>query len=105
MDQLSEHPSFTKAKALTDGALQAHFPKSVEEAKVWRPLIIHKALAMRVLVVAQTRVECAWAAYVDAVPGMNHASELHRVLSDGDKLDESIARALFPMFNEVPYAW
>lgn len=59
---------------------------------------------MRVLVVAKTRVECSWAAYIDAVPGMNHAMEADAVLNHGDKLDERIARAVFPEFEGVPYA-
>jgi hypothetical protein len=97
------HPAFKRADALSE-PLRSHFPKSSEEAAAWTPLIIRRALAMRVLAVARTRVECTWAAYIDAVPGLHHASETTSVLDHGAKLDEDLARALFPAFAEVPYA-
>lgn len=68
------------------------------------PVIVTYPLAMKVLAVAQTRIEGTWAAYIDAVPGMNHQYEIHRVLADGQKLAEGIARSMFPCFKEVPYA-
>lgn len=98
-----EHPAFTRAKALSE-PLRSHFPKSAEEANVWQPKQRTIALASRVLVVAQTRIVCEWAAYCDAVAGMDHRYEWHAVLSHGNKLDETVARALFPEFDEVPYA-
>lgn len=64
----------------------------------------YRALAMRVLAVAHTRVEGTWAAYCDAVPGMNHDREQDAVLKTGDKLSETVARALFPRFEKLPYA-
>jgi len=97
------HPSFVRAAALEE-PLRSHFPKSAEEAAAWQPWILRRALSMRVLVVARTRVECAWAAYCDAVPGMNHVHEMADVLDHGDKLPEHVARALFPEFDQVPYA-
>ena len=97
------HPSFVRAASLPE-PLRSYFPKSAEEVERWTPLIRTRALASRVLAVAQTRVECAWAAYVDAVPGMNHETEFDDVLRTGAKLDEAIARALFPYFADVPYA-
>ncbi len=62
------------------------------------------ALATKVLVVAKTRVEGSWAAYVDAVPGQNHREERHEVLREGTKLPEAVARVLFPEFKDLPYA-
>ncbi len=97
------HPSFVRAAALAE-PLRSHFPKSSEEAQSFEPVIMHRALSAKVLVVARTRVECAWAAYVDAVPGMNHRAEREQVLGYGTKVDESLARLLFPMFKDVPYA-
>ena len=103
METTFVHPAFKRAMALT-GALREHFPKSVEEAQAFEPMIRIRALSSRVLVVARTRVECAWCAYIDAVPGQNHRAEIGPVVGFGAKLDESVARVLFPMFNDVPYA-
>lgn len=98
------HPSFARAEALSE-PLRSHFPKSVSEAQVWKPIYLVRALSSRVLVVAQTRVECQWRAYCDAVPGMNHREEeVEPVLRYGATVDEALARVLFPEFNEVPYA-
>jgi len=62
------------------------------------------ALASRVLAVAHTRIEGAWCAYIDSVPGINHRDESEIVLNDGDKLSEDIARVIFPEFIDIPYA-
>lgn len=97
------HPSFVRAAALSE-PLRTHFPKSSGEAAEFEPLIRRRALSMRVLVVAKTRVECAWSAYCDAVPGLDHRLETDGVLDYGAKVDEAVARALFPEFDEVPYA-
>lgn len=97
------HPSFVRAQALSE-PWRTHFPKSVEEANAFEPIVRHRALASRVLVVARTRVECAWAAYCDAVPGIDHRVEREAVMDYGAKLDERTARALFPELAEVPYA-
>ena len=97
------HPSFVRAAALSE-PLRSHFPKSVDEAQVFEPLIRFRPLSARVLCVARTRVECSWAAYVDAVPGMSHCKETAPVLDYGAKLAEPLARILFPEFADVPYA-
>lgn len=99
-----EHPSFILAKSLPEPWIK-HFPKSLEEAKNFKPYIDRIALATRVLVVAKTRVECAWAAYCDAVPGYNHDREYEAVLKHGTKIPEKMARVLFPRMKEVPYAY
>ncbi|KKK66155.1 hypothetical protein LCGC14_2264450 [marine sediment metagenome] len=74
------------------------------ETKNWTPMIRTHALASKVLVVAQTRIEGTWAAYCDAVPGDNHGIEREAVLARGDKLIEEIARVLFPEFADIPYS-
>ncbi len=102
-EQEYEHPSFVRAKALPE-PLRTHFPKNQEEALAFKPHNQVRALSRRVLVVAHTRVECAWCAYCDAVPGINHDREIQPVLDHGSKLLEGVARALFPRFDDVPYA-
>lgn len=103
METLNEHPSFVRAKNLPSG-VGGLFPHNVEEAKRWEPAIFHRALSMRVLVVAVPRIECAWSAYIDAVPGINHTEEYQQVRESGTKLNEDLARLLFPIFDDVPYA-
>jgi hypothetical protein len=65
---------------------------------------IVRPLSARVLAVARTRVEGTWAAYIDAVAGVNHDYEKDVVLRNGDKLTEELAIAIFPEFKDVPYA-
>lgn len=79
--------------------LKDHFA----DPNTWKRATQRHALAMRVLAVANTRVEGAWSAYIDAVPGMNHAAEEEEVLRHGSKLSEGVARLLFPLFNELSY--
>lgn len=98
-----EHPAFTKAKSLEE-PWRSHFPKSSEEAHEFKKHITYRALSAKVLVVANTRIECAWCAYCDAVEGYDHESELAEVLLHGTKIDERIARVLFPMFDGINYA-
>ena len=81
-----------------------HFPNNQEEARAWKPIIFRYALESRVIAVAKTRIEGAWAAYVDAVPGHNHDEEQDAVLAHGTKLAEPLARTWFPQFEGVPYA-
>jgi hypothetical protein len=57
-----------------------------------------------VLAVARSRIEGAWAAYIDAVPGVRHEDEVDLVLDHGAKLDVAIAREMFPFFADLPYA-
>jgi hypothetical protein len=74
------------------------------QTRDFEPIVRRRALAQRVLVVARTRIEGAWAAYCDAVDGRDHVAEQEGVLRMGAKLDESVARVLFPEFEELPYA-
>jgi hypothetical protein len=76
----------------------------MSEAREWKPLVLRVALARRVLVVARTRREGRWAAYVDAVEGKNHDDEMEAVLKHGVKMLEATARHLFPRLADMPYA-
>lgn len=82
-----------------------HFPQpgNAEEIGAWKPYVVHRALHMCVLCAATTRVEGVWTAYCRNVPGSCHMAEVQRVLDDGDKLSEPVARAMFPEFHRVPY--
>ena len=97
------HPSFVRAAELAE-PLRSHFPKSVDEARAFEPMQRYRALDSKVLVVAQTRVECAWRAYIAAVSGMDHRAEIQAVADYGTTLHEPLARLLFPEFNDIPYA-
>ncbi len=100
---MSEHPSFTLAKSLPEPWC-SHFAHTVEQAREWQPEIRRRALASTVLCVAKTRVEVGWAAYCAGVSGHNHDNEWRAVLSQGSKLDERIARVIFPEFDDVRYS-
>lgn len=97
-----KHPSTDKAKTLPE-KWRDHFPNSYESAPGWEPIVRWQGLSMTVLAVARTRIECAWAAYIKAVPGVDHDEEMEEVLRTGTKLTENVARAIFPDFEGVPY--
>jgi hypothetical protein len=80
------------------------FPESDEEVRAWNPYIRIKALHCGVLCVATLRIEGTWKAYCASVPGMNHNEEWRDVLNNGDEIEEGIARAVFPIFEGIPYA-
>ena len=80
------------------------FPTTREEAANWKPTVRVRALSRQVLAVARTRIEGAWAAYCDAVPGIKHDDEFEQVLLDGSKLPEHVAAAIFTEFAQIPYA-
>lgn len=86
------------------GEADVEFPETKDEVNTWKPLVIRRPLAPRVLAVARTRIEGAWGAYIDAVPGVSHRDEQAAVLKHGTKLPEEWARPLFPVFDGVPYA-
>lgn len=99
-----DHPSFILARALPE-PWRSHFPKTMEEAQAFEPLVRRRCFGFKVLVVARTRRgQCAWSAYIDAVPGIDHDKEKNKVLLWGNKLPEAIARAMFPEFDGVRYA-
>lgn len=85
--------------------LKDHFPTpgDVEACKAWRPYRTWSALATTVLCAATTRIEGTWTAYCRDVPGIRHDAEVEDVFEWGDKLPERIARAIFPVFEGVPY--
>jgi len=60
-------------------------------------------LGHNVLAVAREGAVNDWAAYIDAVPGIDHVTEVRHVLTNGDKLREDVARVLFPEFRDL--AW
>ena len=66
----------------TIGRYNIAFPDTVghDEVRSWEPIVVHCALASRVLAVATTRVEGTWKAYCDAVPGRDHRAECDAVL-------------------------
>ena len=80
------------------------FPENPQEAEDWEPVRVRTALARRVLVVAKTRIEGKWSAYCDAVNGENHDDEEAEVYRSGSKLPVNVARLLFPIFVDIPYA-
>ena len=69
---------------------------------------VRSALAQKVLVVARVEVyenmpdgkKGLWAAYIDAVPGMNHNDEYEAVARCGDKLSKHLAEVIFPQIAE-----
>jgi hypothetical protein len=63
----------------------------------------YTALASRVLIVAVERTD-GWCAYCDAVPGYSHDNEYQEVARVGDKIQEKVARVLFPEYDGVHYA-
>ena len=68
-------------------------------------LINWRALDRKVLVVAVKRIPGEWCAYIKDVPGENHERELENVKSYGSKLSRAVAVAIFPMYEDLPYAW
>ncbi len=87
-----------------DGYKFPEYEDGPEVIKEWKPDLVVRALASTALCVAQTRIEGAWSAYCKGVPGMDHREEQHEVLKTGDKLSEDLARAIFPYFENIPYA-
>ena len=102
--ETEEHPVFARVRAMPE-PWRTHFPKNFLEAQRFVRWTESHALHHRVLAVAHTRVEGMWCAYVKDVAGKNHDEEADDVLRRGAKLDERLARILFPRFEGVPYAY
>ena len=83
---------------------QFQFPETQPETDDWAPFETFRPLHSRVLCVARTRSEGAWAAYCLPVSGRDHNREKSSWRTDGCKLPEHIAAAIFPRFDGVPYA-
>ena len=79
-------------------------PHCSEAAERWVPRLTMRAIHSRVLVVAATRIEGAWSAYVFPVAGRNHRAEMVAWRKDGMRLAEDVARAMFPELQSIPYA-
>ena len=73
------------------------------EGQKWSPTIARYSLSPNVMVVARTRIEGTWAAYVAAVPGQSLEEDESLTLDNGSKLPEKIARAIFEHFEEMKY--
>jgi len=58
----------------------------------------------KVMVVARTRIEGAWAAYVDSIAGVSLEHDQQHVLAYGTKMTEGVAKGMFPEFANLPYA-
>lgn len=58
----------------------------------------YKALHKQILVVATTRIEGTWCAYIGPVRGVSHENEYRGVLLNGNKLPEDLATFMFPDF-------
>lgn len=84
--------------------MKLHFPKTTEEVKLWKPTVKYRSLDRRIIVVATTRIEGSWSAYIGAVDGLCHDKEYFEVLKNGAKLDENIARSIFFEFTDIPYS-
>lgn len=85
---------------------QFSFPdyENFEEANAWKKTFRRRALHSQILVVAVTRIEGTWKAYIGPVPGHNHDVEWESVYREGNDVGEKLARVLFPDFEGVPYA-
>lgn len=62
-----------------------------------------KRLGKHVIAAAKEGGVNDWTAYIDAVPGINHAVEFKHVMAHGDKLDERVARVIFPKFRDLKW--
>ena len=65
-------------------------------------IVNYTALASKVLVVCVDSDE-DWAAYCDAVPGINHEQELESVARMGSKISPRLAKVLFPSMDIEKY--
>jgi len=68
------------------------------------PEIFGVTLARDIMVVSRTRVEGAWCAYIKSVAGTDHSKEWQQVAEQGVKLEERVARAIFPRYRDMEYA-
>jgi hypothetical protein len=82
------------------------FPRrGSDDVHTWTPYVRFIALAPKVGVMARSRIEGAWSAYITDIPGISHRAELQeRTFDRANKLSESVARAIFPEFEGVAYA-
>lgn len=70
----------------------------------FEPQVLWLTLARDIVVVAQTRVEGTWKAYVGYTDERSHKDAIPEVLAHGAAIREPIARAIFQKFKDLPYA-
>lgn len=75
----------------------------VEMAEYADPREAFKALSRRVLIVVRPDSRGQWAAYIDAVPGINPEREKGDVAEQGTKLPKEVAVFFFPFFDPAKY--
>jgi len=76
--------------------------------KKWKPKIIQRNLGqfggLWITVVARTRVEGTWGAYVGVTTGDYPEIEKKRILDHGAKLRSEVADAIFPELAAIRYS-
>lgn len=77
----------------------------IKDIDCFKPKIRYIALDSKVLVIARTRIEGTWAAYIGAVDGIRHEEEWEKVAACGTKISKDLAKLLFPDFADISYAW
>ena len=70
----------------------------------FEPQVVWHTLARDILVVARTRIEGSWKAYIASTNERSHEDAVAEVLAHGTAVREPIARYLFPHFKDLPYA-
>lgn len=78
------------------------------KGKQWKPRILSYTIGqfsgLLIEVVARTRVEGTWKAYIGIASGIHKELERKRILDQGSPLKEDTARTIFKNFDELPYA-
>lgn len=72
--------------------------------ELFEPQIVVQTLARDIVVVARTRSEGTWKAYIGTTDEWSHPDATSDVLERGTAVRERVARAIFPQFKELPYA-
>lgn len=67
--------------------------------------IRYRRLDSKVIAVAVEGSVGDWAAYIGAVPGINHDEEWITVKEDGTKLPKTVAEAMFPEFKTLTWRY
>ena len=80
------------------------FPVTPAESSGWKTVQRRLMLHRNVMVIARTRIEGMWSAYCFPVHGNDHDAEEYLWTTEGVKVAEPIARAMFPCFADIPYA-
>ena len=72
--------------------------------KQFEPQIFRQTLAHDIVVVAKTRIEGTWKAYIGSTKERRHEDAVPVILMRGAPVHEAMARALFPHFKDLPCA-